>query len=436
LIKYIQKNICELKNNQFYSKISLAFIVQVVVLILGFVSNIILAKVLGASGYGLFALSLNWLLMFSLFSRLGFDTSITKFIPIYYSSNDWSSIKGLVKASSLVIFLSSIIIYGIVAFVILCFLDLPKYKEIYFLTFFCALPFYSLIKINSSIFRAFKMVISSLSSSIILSITFAIILGSLYLIAGNSPTLSTISGLYIALSCIVLVLFSCKLSSNFKTFTGKLEPVYHYRSWFLVSIPLLLIESMQFFLGQTDILMLGVLSTERSVGYYQAAIKISSITTFGLSAVNFILAPEISRLYNSKKLKELQEKVTQSSKLLLILGFSASFFLILFGSFILSMFGEDFKIAYFSTVILIVGQFVNVLTGAVGFLMSLTGYHNIALKVIVISVLINVILNYFLIPIYDIKGASIATAITTIIRNVWMAVLVKKILKIKPTIIY
>jgi len=414
----------------------LAFFVQVIGLVLGFISNIILAKVLGASGYGLFALSLNWMLMFSLFSRLGFETTILKFIPIYHSSNDWPSIKGLIKASGLIIFLSSITVYAIAAFIIIYLLDLPEYKEVYFLTFFCALPFYSLIAINSSIFRAFKMVISSLSSYIVLSISFSLILGALFLFSKDALTASTVPKIYIVICCIVFALFSYMLFTKFNGYTGRIKPQFQYKSWLLVSLPLLLIESMQFFLGQTDILMLGALSTDTSVGYYQAAIKISTITAFGLAAVNFILAPEISRLYNSKKLKELQEKLTQSSKLLFLMGLSASIILIFSGRFILSFFGDDFIIAYTSSVILIAGQFVNVFTGAVGFLMSLTGHQNVALKVILVSVLINIGLNYFLIPIYDIKGAATATSISTIIRNVWLAILVRKLLNLKPTIIY
>jgi len=436
LINYLDKKIKELQGNEFYGRISLAFIIQVVGLGLGFISNIVLAKVLGAGGYGLFALSLNWMLMFSLFSRLGFETTILKFIPIYDSTNDWSKIKGLIKSSSITVFLSSVIIYLVVGMILVYFMDLPEEKTYYYLKFFLVLPFYSLIALFSSLFRAFKLVILSLSSFIVLSSSFAIILAIFYMLSKQGNMEAVVPILYLSTAMSVFLIFCFLFFSKFKTDLRKKKSQFQYKTWMLVSLPLLLIESMSFFLGQTDILMLGALSTDESVGYYQAAIKISSITGFGLGAVNFILAPEISRLYHSKKLKELQDKITQSSKLLFVFAFSASVVLMALGNFILSTFGEDFKTAYISTVILIVGQFVNVLTGAVGFLMSLTGHQNIALKVILISVIINVILNYLLIPIYDIKGAAISTAITTILRNVWLAILVRKILKLKPTIIY
>ena len=62
----------------------------------------------------------------------------------------------------------------------------------------------------------------------------------------------------------------------------------------------------------------------------------------------------------------------------------------------------------------------------------MTGNQNQALKVSSYCGLINLILNAVTIHFFRTVGATISTAFTVIVRNVWLSVLVVKILEINP----
>ncbi len=68
-------------------------------------------------------------------------------------------------------------------------------------------------------------------------------------------------------------------------------------------------------------------------------------------------------------------------------------------------------------VVLSVAQFINCITGGVGFTLSMTGKQYLEMYNSIAMVLINIVLNYFLIPEYGAMGAAIATSISIIAIN-------------------
>ena len=426
----------KLVNSQFFLNISQAFVLQVLGMIVGFTSNIILARSLGVGTYGLYSLGLSWMLMFSLISRLGFDMGSNRFIPVYLDNNRWDKVKAIILSSQVLVLLFSTIIYGIVYFFINYVLNLTIEKKQFFSLFFLVLPFYSLIIINGSIFRALKRINLALTSLIVISFVFSGFIGYCHYIKGIAISNSLIAKSYLIINLVVLLLYNFALfKTNKKEFKTQ-KPSFELNTWLKISIPLLFIDSLQLLMAQSDLLMLGVLSTTEEVGFYQAGIKISAIAAFGLGAVTFILAPEISKLYHKGAHEELQQKISQSAKLLFIFATLVSAIILVFGGFILSLFGNNFTTAYYAMAILTFSQFTTVFHGTAGFVMSLTGHQNEALRIVLITVIINLGLNYVMIPLYGIEGAAISTTLATIIRNFWMAYCVRKYLNIKSTVLY
>jgi O-antigen/teichoic acid export membrane protein len=80
--------------------------------------------------------------------------------------------------------------------------------------------------------------------------------------------------------------------------------------------------------------------------------------------------------------------------------------------------------------ILLVGRLINIVSGSVGYLMNMTGYQKEYNYIMIISAVINIVLNYFLIPIYGIEGAAMASAISMVLWNIASVVFVKIKMKI------
>ena len=74
--------------------------------------------------------------------------------------------------------------------------------------------------------------------------------------------------------------------------------------------------------------------------------------------------------------------------------------------------------------ILAVGQFINVVTGSVGWILIMCGYERMMRNNIVICAALSVGLNLLLVPRFGVIGAALATAITLSLQMLIAAVMV------------
>ena len=179
-------------------------------------------------------------------------------------------------------------------------------------------------------------------------------------------------------------------------------------------------------MGLIDIFMLGILSTSYEVGVYRIALKLSLFTSFTLSAVNSIAAPKFSELYWNGDNKKLKYVTKFSSKIIFFTSFPVFIIILFYGKFLLSVFGTAFVAGYTALVILSSGQLINASCGPIGTLMNMVGKQKEFMIITVISVIINIILNYILILKFQSIGAAIATTISTIIINISTSFVVYK----------
>lgn len=75
------------------------------------------------------------------------------------------------------------------------------------------------------------------------------------------------------------------------------------------------------------------------------------------------------------------------------------------------IYGQEFTIAYPALVFLVIGQFVNSISGATGLFMNMTGKQKIFRNIVSIAAVSNIAINFLLIPQYGIYGAAFAAAI-------------------------
>jgi len=99
--------------------------------------------------------------------------------------------------------------------------------------------------------------------------------------------------------------------------------------------------------------------------------------------------------------------------------------IVVFSEFVLDIFGNEFEIGKNTLIILAIGQFINAVSGSVGFLLNMTGKQRIFKNIFLIAVIINVVLNFILIPKYGMVGAAIATMISVAVWNIVSVVYIK-----------
>ena len=198
------------------------------------------------------------------------------------------------------------------------------------------------------------------------------------------------------------------------------------KALFKVSIPLLLGQSMMLIMGKVDLFMLANMTSSDQVGIYNIALKLSMLAYMGLMAVNSIAAPKFSEIHSSGDIDALKKIVQQSTKTIFWITVPVIILFLCFPKSILSVFGEEFKLAAMALIILSISKMFSAISGSVGTFLQMVGKQNVFQNILILTAIINIGLNYILIPKYGIDGAAFASAISGVIWNVLMIIYIKK----------
>ena len=187
------------------------------------------------------------------------------------------------------------------------------------------------------------------------------------------------------------------------------------KAWRQVSTQLLLVSGAGFVLTQMDIVMLGLLTTTDQSGLYSIASRLSAISIFAIVALGSIGAPMIASLYAREDTEALARLVKLMARISLATLVPMGLLFAALGQFILSFFGDQFVVVYVPLLVLVGGQMLAACFGPAAMLLTMTSAEDTAARVLLFSVVANLMLNGLLIPQFGMLGASIATALTTAI---------------------
>jgi O-antigen/teichoic acid export membrane protein len=194
-------------------------------------------------------------------------------------------------------------------------------------------------------------------------------------------------------------------------------------------------ESVQFIMVWIDKLMLGNMTTVEDVGIYFTAFKLSMIASISLMSINSIASPKFAEKFGKNDINGLRKVVQQSTKMIFWTSFPlvAGFFII--PEYLLSLFGEEFKVGVTAFIFLSCGRLVSSFCGSVGNILKMTNNQNIFGLLLFCGAVINVVLNFVLIPennllssygISGINGAAFASMCSLSFWNLAMVLIVKR----------
>jgi O-antigen/teichoic acid export membrane protein len=157
--------------------------------------------------------------------------------------------------------------------------------------------------------------------------------------------------------------------------------------------------------------MVGLLAAAEATAEYAVAAKIALLLLVVHNVLNNILRPRLGRFLGQNEWNSVLQEYDQSRTVALTSALLGAFCLILIGESILELFGE-YSSAYPVLVVLAANHVVHTSFGMCGGYLNIAGYAGWTLWMTVSLLLINLALNYFLIPMYGAMGAAVATLIS------------------------
>jgi len=178
-----------------------------------------------------------------------------------------------------------------------------------------------------------------------------------------------------------------------------------------------------------------VLSASRSVNLaalFTAALRFTEVANALFKAIGIALAPMVSDIHGANQRDHLARLYKAASRWMFAIGTPAFLIQVLFGHWLLSLFGEEFTAAYAALVTLAIGQMVNYASGVTVDIIRMIGRSGLMLANTVFDVTSYVLLNLILIPRYGLEGAALAAAIQLASSNVVRATEVWVITRMHP----
>ncbi len=412
------------------------FILKVASTALIFLMTLLLARLLGSTGYGTYAYALAWFGILSVLCVFGLDKLLVREVSIFNARSAWGLMRGILRWSNftaLVVSAGFALLAGITIWIVSERLESQMTYTL--LVALIMLPLIVLLRLRQAAMRGLHYVVGGqLPEMLIMPISFFIIIGIMYLFIRNALSAPIAMTAQVAAVAFALIVGVRQLQIFLPPSAKEAYPVYQGWTWMHIVMPLVFLDFMTMINSQIDIILLGLMRSTGSVGIYAVAKKGAGLITFVLIAVNIALAPTIARMYAAGEMDKLQRMITKSARIILIGSLPIAIVLIIFGHwFLLFFFGQDFIQGERALAILGAGQLINAATGSVGLLLIMTGYERDAALCVGISAAVNIILNLILIPRWGLEGAAAATATAVILWNILLTVLVYRRLGIHPT---
>lgn len=401
-----------------------------------FLLQILLAKMMGEQEYGIYIYALNWIYLLVLFSKMGLDTALLRFVPQYLVKGKQAEAYGIITRAFQMTGMISVLAGTVLAAVVLTFVGTKGDNlTITFLYGAALLPLISLLKISQSVIQSLKRVVFAQTlEGIFIPLALMVVVMAGYK-AGVFIAAPFVMASMVGIVTLALLFSWAFISRISLLFNTRIKKNFEVRLWVRTAVPFMLISGMLMLLSYLDTIMVGVLVNPTQAGIYSVASRIAMFTAFVLGTLNNAVAPFISGYIADDNYEAVQNILARITLVSFI--FACLFGLVLYswGMDILAVFSSSFVAGYFPLLVLLVGHLINTGSGSVGLLMNLSGKQDVAVLFIAGALIINVALNFLLIPRHGMVGASIATAISIAAWNVGLAVYIKRHLGVDTTIL-
>ncbi|WP_254411871.1 flippase [Dyadobacter diqingensis] len=169
-----------------------------------------------------------------------------------------------------------------------------------------------------------------------------------------------------------------------------------------------------------DTVLLGFLSSDKSVGFYTSALKLNRVPLTMIGSLGVVLVPKLSGLMGSNNLAEFKRIIDKSLSLIITLSIPVMIGVCCMSQEIVSIFfGTHFAPAAIPMMILSPLTLLIGLSNIFGIqILTPMSKDKEMMKIVLSGAFISLLLNYFLIPVFDENGAAFSNFFTELVVTV------------------
>ncbi len=395
------------------------FIIRVVSAALAYLSQILLARWMGGSDYGIYVYVWTWVLLLGSMMDFGISASAQKIIPEYRTGGQHALLRGFLSGSRWMTFAVSTAISVLLAGLVKLLSPWIEAGEIVPLYLGClTLPAFVVANTQDGIARSHDWMRLGLMpqfvvrQALIIGLTAGAFALGLHL-GATIAMLASAAAVWIAMAGQMIVLN--------RRLAGHIEPgprAYDFRGWLAISLPILLVESFYLLLSYTDVLVLQQFRSSEEVGVYFAVVKTLALVSFVHYAMSATTAHRFAEYHALGDKPRLSAYVAHAIKWTFWPSLAATILLLALGKPLLWLFGSQFVSGYDIMFVAAIGLVVRSAIGPVERLLNMLGHQHICALAYALAFVMNVALCVALVPRFGGHGAAAATSISLTFETV------------------
>jgi O-antigen/teichoic acid export membrane protein len=403
------------------------FIIRVLSAGFAYLSQILLARWMGGSDYGIYVYVWTWVLLLGSMMDFGMASSAQKIIPEYRTSGKQALLRGFLSGSRWMTLIVSSVISMLLASIVRALSPWISAAETIPLYIGClTLPAFVVANTQDGIARSHDWVRLGLMPQFI--IRQALIIGFTAGAFVLGFHLGATTAMLASAAAVWIPMIGQMIALN-RRLSGHIEPgpkAYDFRGWLAISLPILLVESFYLLLSYTDVLVLQQFRPPEEVGVYFAVVKTLALVSFIHYAMSATTAHRFAEYHALGDKERLSAYVAHAIKWTFWPSLSATALLLALGKPLLWLFGSQFVGGYDIMFVAAIGLVVRSAIGPVERLLNMLGHQHICALAYALSFVMNVVLCLALVPRFGGHGAAGATSISLTFETVLLFWIVRQ----------
>jgi O-antigen/teichoic acid export membrane protein len=403
------------------------FIIRVLSAGMAYLSQILLARWIGGSDYGVYVYVWTWVLLLGSMMDFGISASAQKIIPEYRAGDKQALLRGFLSGSRWMTFAVSSIISLLLAGLVKLLSPWMPSNEIVPLYIGClTLPPFVVANTQDGIARSHDWMRLGLMPQFIVRQALIIGLTAGFFVLGFDFGATAAMAASAAAVWIAMIGQMIVLNRRLAVQVERGPKAYDFRGWLAISLPILLVESFYLLLSYTDVLVLQQFRSSEEVGVYFAVVKTLALVSFIHYAMSATTAHRFAE-YNALGDKaRLSAYVAHAINWTFWPSLAATIALLAIGKPLLWLFGPQFVVGYDIMFVAAIGLVVRSAIGPVERLLNMLGHQHICALAYALAFVMNVVLCVALVPRFGGYGAAAATSLSLTFETVLLFWIVRR----------